>query len=54
MPSMEAAIIHLKARPDIRLKIQNKSMNLCEDICCPGENGKGYVHELVSLYINTR
>jgi len=54
MPSMETAVIHFKARPDIRLKIQNKSMNLCEDICCRGENVEGYVHELVSVYINIR
>jgi len=54
MPSMETAVIHFKARSDIRLKIQNKSMNLCEDICCPGENVEGCVHELVSVYINTR
>jgi len=54
IPSMEVSVIHFKARPDIRLKIQTKSMDLCEYICCPGENVEGYVHELVSVCINIR
>ena len=52
--SAKCKIPSTKAHPDIRLKILNKSMNFCEDICCAGENVKGYVHELVSVYINTR
>jgi hypothetical protein len=46
MPSNEAAVIHFKASPDIRLEYPNKSMNLCENACCPGKNVKGNVHEL--------
>ena len=46
---MEATVIHFKARHDIRLEVPNKSMYLCEDICCPGENVKGHLHEFMSV-----
>jgi hypothetical protein len=50
MHSIEAAVIHLKARPDIRLEVPNKSMNLCEDVFGPGKDVKGYAHEFMSVY----